>query len=152
MGNYLKVLDRQRVLALLELGWTYRRIERETGVRRETVARYSRSRQSNAANPRQVSLDCRGRMCENLGMENVTDPEGLEPNHPAVDALLNQLGQRGLDNVPCPICGAQRWTVMPDPLDLLAVSPNRGGRLQVLVLTCAHCLYVRMHFMPPYDA
>jgi hypothetical protein len=31
--------DKRRVLALLELGWTYRRIERETGGRRETVAR-----------------------------------------------------------------------------------------------------------------
>jgi hypothetical protein len=28
------------VLALLELGWRYRRIERETGVRRETVSGY----------------------------------------------------------------------------------------------------------------
>ena len=38
MGNYLKMPDKRRVLALLELGWSYRRIERETGVRRETVA------------------------------------------------------------------------------------------------------------------
>jgi hypothetical protein len=41
MGNYLKMSDKRRVLALLELGWTYQRIERETGVRRETVARYN---------------------------------------------------------------------------------------------------------------
>ena len=40
MGNYLKMADRQRIQALLELGWSYRRIERETGVRRETIARY----------------------------------------------------------------------------------------------------------------
>src|SRR5207244_2178371 len=50
MGNYLKMPDRQRVLALLELGWSYRRIERETGVRRETVARYDPRRQAKAAN------------------------------------------------------------------------------------------------------
>jgi len=31
MGNYLKMPDKRRVLALLKLGWTYRRIERETG-------------------------------------------------------------------------------------------------------------------------
>src|ERR1700720_112571 len=49
MGNYLKMPDKRRVLALLELGWSYRRIERETGVRRETVARYDPKRQSNAA-------------------------------------------------------------------------------------------------------
>jgi len=40
VGNYLKMADRQRIQALLELGWSYRRIERETGVRRETIARY----------------------------------------------------------------------------------------------------------------
>ena len=50
MGNYLKMPDKRRVLALLELGWSYRRIERETGVRRETVGRYDPRRQSKAAN------------------------------------------------------------------------------------------------------
>jgi hypothetical protein len=50
VGNYLKMPDKRRVLALLELGWSYRRIERETGVRRETVARYDPRRQSKAAN------------------------------------------------------------------------------------------------------
>jgi transposase len=49
MGNYLKMQKRQQVIALLELGWTYRRIEAETGVRRETVSRYNRLRHSNAA-------------------------------------------------------------------------------------------------------
>ena len=49
MGNYLQVTKRQQVLSLLELGWTYRRIEAETGVRRETVARYDRLRQASAA-------------------------------------------------------------------------------------------------------
>jgi len=38
MGNYLKMQKRQQVIALLELGWTYWRIEAETGVRRETVS------------------------------------------------------------------------------------------------------------------
>lgn len=49
MANYLKMKQRQQVIALLELGWTYRRIEAETGVRRETVSRYDRLRRSNAA-------------------------------------------------------------------------------------------------------
>ena len=43
MGNYLQMADKQRIQALLELGWSYRRIERETGVRRETIARYAAS-------------------------------------------------------------------------------------------------------------
>jgi transposase len=49
MANYLKVDKRQQVLALLELCWSYRRIERETGVRRETIAGYDCGRRSKAA-------------------------------------------------------------------------------------------------------
>ena len=49
LANYLKMLKRQQVLALLGLGWTYRRIEAETGVRRETVSRYARRLAANAA-------------------------------------------------------------------------------------------------------
>ena len=50
MTNYLKMPKKSHVLALLELGWSYRRIEAETGVRRETVSRYDRMRQAKAAN------------------------------------------------------------------------------------------------------
>jgi transposase len=49
MSNYLKMPKKSQVLALLELGWSYRRIEAETGVRRETVSGYDRVRQANAA-------------------------------------------------------------------------------------------------------
>jgi transposase len=49
MPNYLKMPKKSQVLALLELGWSYRRIEAETGVRRETVSGYDRQRRSNAA-------------------------------------------------------------------------------------------------------
>ena len=49
MPNYLKMPKKSQVVALLELGWSYRRIQTETGVRRETVSRYDRTRQPNAA-------------------------------------------------------------------------------------------------------
>jgi transposase len=49
MPNYLKMPKKSQVLALLELGWSYRRIEAETGVRRETVSGYDRMRRANAA-------------------------------------------------------------------------------------------------------
>ena len=49
MPNYLKMPKKTQVLALLELGWSYRRIEAETGVRRETVSGYDVARQANAA-------------------------------------------------------------------------------------------------------
>lgn len=40
MANYLNMSQKQQIYGLLQLGWSYRRIERETKVRRETVARY----------------------------------------------------------------------------------------------------------------
>ena len=49
MPNYLKMPKKSQVLALLALGWSYRRIEAETGVRRETVSGYDRLRRANAA-------------------------------------------------------------------------------------------------------
>jgi uncharacterized protein YerC len=52
------MIDIQRIQALLELGWSYRRIERETGVRRETIARYDPRHISNAAKV----CRCQGKM------------------------------------------------------------------------------------------
>jgi transposase len=49
LGNYLKMIDKQRIQALLDLGWSYRKIERETGVRRETVANCDPCHNSKAA-------------------------------------------------------------------------------------------------------
>jgi transposase len=43
MGNVLDPSRQQQVLALGRLGWTLRRIEQETGVRRETVSAYLRA-------------------------------------------------------------------------------------------------------------
>ena len=40
MANVLDDEKQQQILALGRLGWTLRRIEQETGVRRETVSRY----------------------------------------------------------------------------------------------------------------
>jgi len=40
---------RQQVLALLALKWSFRKIERETGVRRETISAYSRQADPNPA-------------------------------------------------------------------------------------------------------
>lgn len=46
MGNYLKMAQREQIKALLALKWSYRRIQRETGVHRETVARYAKEHDS----------------------------------------------------------------------------------------------------------
>ena len=40
MANVLDLEKQQQILALGKLGWALRRIEQETGIRRETVSRY----------------------------------------------------------------------------------------------------------------
>jgi len=49
MAHYLQMSKKQQVLALLDLGWAHRRIQRETGVDRGTVRAYDLARQSNPA-------------------------------------------------------------------------------------------------------
>jgi len=68
LANYLKMLKRQEVLALLALKWSFRRIERETGVRRETISAYARGADSNPAKTFPGSgtvpeSDCRALVC-----------------------------------------------------------------------------------------
>lgn len=40
MSNQLKVAMQQQIKALHDLGWSFRRIARELGIHRDTVARY----------------------------------------------------------------------------------------------------------------
>ena len=40
MSNVLSEAKKQQAIALGRLGWSLRRIERETGIRRETVSAY----------------------------------------------------------------------------------------------------------------
>jgi len=48
MSNRLKMANIHAIIGLLEQKWSYRRISRELGVDRETVARYDRLRQDRA--------------------------------------------------------------------------------------------------------
>ena len=48
MGNVLKMEKQVLIGQLLDLGWSYRRIESETGIRRETVAKYDPRRHENS--------------------------------------------------------------------------------------------------------
>jgi hypothetical protein len=70
---------RQQVIALLALGWSFRRIERETKVRRETVSRYARPADPNPAKVFPGS--------EGVGGGDVQDSPGVEgPNAAKVTA------------------------------------------------------------------
>jgi hypothetical protein len=56
MANVLSDDKKQQVLALGRLGWSLRKIERETGVRRETAGAYLRAAGVAVREPRQVVL------------------------------------------------------------------------------------------------
>jgi IS30 family transposase len=49
MANQLKMAMIDTIVTLLERGWSYRRIAREVGIHRETVARYDRLRRQEVA-------------------------------------------------------------------------------------------------------
>ena len=49
MSKYLKMEKKNLIIALKTLGWSLRHIERETGIRRETIAKYVRCADSKAA-------------------------------------------------------------------------------------------------------
>jgi transposase len=51
MANQLKMAMIQAIIALLGRGWSYRRIARELGIHRETVARYARLNRERPAKP-----------------------------------------------------------------------------------------------------
>jgi len=55
MANQLKLAVVQAIIGLLAQGWSYRRIARELGVHRETVARYDRLRQIAGSKPANVT-------------------------------------------------------------------------------------------------
>lgn len=72
MANYLKMTDKRRIQALLGLGWSYRRIQRETGVHRETVARYD---PKNVPKPAKVSTGSISKPAEvSTGSLSVCEP------------------------------------------------------------------------------
>lgn len=52
MGNVLRSEKQEQVRALGRLGWSLRRIEEETGVRRETVSRYLKAAEIGVRRPR----------------------------------------------------------------------------------------------------
>lgn len=49
MGNYLEMALKQQIKALLALNWSYRRIQKETGVHRQTMAGYAKEGDSKPA-------------------------------------------------------------------------------------------------------
>lgn len=84
MENYLQMASQQHIRALLELGWSHRRIARETGVHRETVARNVERLRAKPANP------IVGSLAQNRPNLIIGPPSSAEPYHESIQASVNQ--------------------------------------------------------------
>ena len=90
VSNVLSEEKKKQVIALGQLGWTLRRIEKETGIRRETAAGYLK-----AAG---ISVRSSGRWGHPTASEVTTDPGFANPSNgdatnsaPVEDRLLFDL-------------------------------------------------------------
>ena len=95
MSNVLSEEKQKQVIALGRLGWTLRRIEKATGVRRETAAGYLRSANIPVRPPRgwgkrpatkpakKVTTESPGEQQANPANEVTTEPGGEENANPA---------------------------------------------------------------------
>jgi transposase len=67
VGNVLSEEKKQQVVALGRLGWSLRRIERETGIRRETISAYLK----------EVGVELRPPRCRQLSAKPASPPVGV---------------------------------------------------------------------------
>lgn len=90
MGNYLQMSTQQQVKALLDLGWTHRRIARELGVHRETVGRYAREAVPKPANLIAGSAEASGQGVQNRP-NPIAGPQSLAaPHHELIQAGVDK--------------------------------------------------------------
>lgn len=69
------------------------------------------------------------------------------PIDPQVDDALDVLAQRIGADPGCPICRSTQWTPLPNVLDFHGFISGtvEPFRIECVVLTCAHCGFVRWH-------
>jgi len=84
MANVLDREKQQQILALGRLGWTLRRIEQETGVRRETISRYLKRARIEVRPPGRW-----GHAPANAAIEVFTDLPAPERGSPAAEAEVS---------------------------------------------------------------
>ena len=86
MSNVLKEENKHQVIALGRLGWSLRRIQKETGIRRETISSYLKAAGVDLRPPRARRLPAKPASCLD-GV--ITDSDRGKPADPAVDASPN---------------------------------------------------------------
>lgn len=80
--NELSMTERETIIGLLRLRWTQRRIERETGHRRETIARVGREAGVLPAKPAKVPTD----LSAPIAAVEAVSRSGCEPHRELIEA------------------------------------------------------------------
>jgi hypothetical protein len=94
MGNVLEKAKQEQVIALGCLGWSLRRIEAATGVRRETAGGYLRSAGIALRTPGGWGRKSPAKAASSV----TTDPFGAEAAKPANEVITGFSGSRPADN------------------------------------------------------
>ncbi len=81
MSNVLKEENKHQVIALGRLGWSLRRIQKETGIRRETISSYLKAAGVELRPPRARRLPAKPASCNGV----ITDADCGKPAGPSVD-------------------------------------------------------------------
>src|SRR5215510_14784389 len=82
MANVLKEQKKQQVLALGRLGWSLRRIQQETGIRRETASQYLKAAGIAVRPPARW-----GRGTAKPANKVITDPEVITVSNPEANEV-----------------------------------------------------------------
>jgi hypothetical protein len=90
VSNVLTDEQKQQVIALGRLGWSLRRIERETGVRRETISTYLKEAKVELRPPRGRRLPAKP---ASLAGEVTADSTPPKPASEAVEVTADSSGE-----------------------------------------------------------
>ena len=80
--NELSMTERETIIGLLRLGWAQRRVERETGHRRETIARIGREAGLLPTKPAKVPTD----LSDSVGAPRTTSRSNCEVHRAFIEA------------------------------------------------------------------
>jgi hypothetical protein len=93
-------------------------------------------------------------MCDDLGMENANDPEGIttpsdEVRKAAVGDFLKGLDERIGKDRPCPICGGTKWVFLPEIAGPWLFLGDALANPATAMMICETCRFIRSHLISP---
>ena len=96
MANVLKMAYQEQLQALIKLGWSNRRVSRETGLSRNTVSRYRQRFQNEPQVPTDV-VTCQAQTDPHVPTDSVSPlPDTKSPDIEPLRAVIKEMFTAGL--------------------------------------------------------